>query len=93
MKELFMLKLMGIYLPRHDFWDSLISAGTGLLENLKKVTPIAGGIGLAVLGFMFMYSDKTRGAAKSALPYILGGILLIFLALQLSNWVKGIAAF
>lgn len=88
-----MLKLIGIYLPRHDFWDSLISSGTGLLNNLKKITPIGGALGLAVLGFMFMYSNKTREAAKSALPFILGGIVLVFAALSLANWTKGISSF
>ena len=93
MKHYIMGKVAGTILPRHDFWDSLKQTGNSIIENLKGVAPI--GIALVVmgLGFMFMYSNKSREAAKSALPYIIGGALLVFGGMAFASWVSGIAKF
>ncbi|WNF91530.1 TrbC/VirB2 family protein [Vagococcus fluvialis] len=93
MKHYIMGKVVGTILPRHDFWSSITEAGNGVIEKLKGVAPI--GIALVVigLGFMFMYSNKSREAAKSALPYIVGGALLIFGAVAFATWLSGVAKF
>lgn len=93
MKYYIMAKMVGVVLPRHDFWESVKQAVNSVIDNLKGIAPY--GIALAVmgLGFMFMYSNKSREAAKSALPWIIGGALLIFGGMAFATWMSGVAKF
>lgn len=93
MKHYVMAKIMGIVLPRHDFWDSIKKAAEGIIGKLQELAPF--GIALAVIGIgaMFIYSNKSRESAKSALPYIVIGALLIFGGMAFATWVSGVAKF
>lgn len=93
MKHYVMAKVMGIVLPRHDFWDSIKKALEGIIEKLQELAPF--GIALAVIGIgaMFIYSNKSRESAKSSLPFIIFGALLIFGGMAFATWVSGVAKF
>ncbi|RHH67521.1 MULTISPECIES: TrbC/VirB2 family protein [Vagococcus] len=93
MKQYLMMKAMSFILPRHDFWSSITNTGKDLIEKLKSIAPIGIALAVIVIGFMFMYSNKSREGAKSALPYIIIGSLLIFGAMALATYLQGAAKF
>lgn len=93
MKHYIIGKVVGTILPRHDFWSSITETGNSLIEKFKTVAPIGIALVVMVLGFMFMYSNKSREGAKSALPWIVIGALFVFGGVAFATWLSGAAKF
>ncbi|NKC69063.1 TrbC/VirB2 family protein [Vagococcus fluvialis] len=93
MKHYIMGKVGGTILPRHDFWSSIKQTINDVIKNLQDIAPYAIAVVVIIVGFMFMYSNKSREGAKSALPYIIGGAILIFGGMAFAAWISGAAKF
>lgn len=77
----------------NDFWDSLVSTGTDVLEKMQYVAPIGAAIALAGCGFMFIMGKRGAEAAKPWMMNVLIGLVVIFGALSIATWASSTTQF
>lgn len=87
--KLYVGMLLAKGLHRHDFFDSISNKGTEVVTSLQKIAPIVAAVALVIVGFMFMWSDKSRQIAKDNILWIFLGMVVIFGAIAIATWMKG----
>ena len=59
-------------------------------NDLKTLAYIVGAVIIIIIGFLFMLGDQAKQKAMKWLPAVIGGLLLIALAVAIVAYVKGL---